>query len=138
MLMSGDLRRDFEILYTLEKEHKEMGRSDQEIAMRRVVKQLKEGIRNTLRAKEKYDREYPYKWRVYKDYWDSRYCKIVYDEVFTEEEVKEYIEEEQQHWYNPWDDGRDCTGVWFTSGIYVFPIPAIGKTIVYHMQNCDV
>ena len=138
MLMSGNLRKDYRVLHELEKYYKEMNEDDQKIAMGRVVKELKEGIRNTLREREKYEREDPYKWKSYKEYWDSRYCKIVYDGVFTSEDITEYKREEWQHWYNPYGDGRDCTGVWFTSSIHVFPIPAINKTVVYHFQDCDV
>lgn len=152
MLFSGNLRRDYELLHMLEKEHKENGKSDFEIAMRPMVKQLKEGIRNTHRERERWEKEEEYKWKSYRDYWDERYCKTVYaglpedwyteeDEVSSpsrEEAIKQFIEDEWCHWYNPYGDGRDCTGVWFTSSIYVFPIPALNITIVYHIQSCDV
>lgn len=144
MLFSGNLRRDYELLHMLEEEHKKLGRSKQEICDRRVIKQLKEGIRNTYRD-----------WVSNKDeevIWhydiegDGRWCKFIYeslpeewqDDMTREEAIKEYKEDEWWHWYNPWDDGRDCTGVWFTNYICVFPIPELHRTIVYHSQSCDV
>lgn len=138
MLFSGNLRRDYELLHELEKHHEEMGRDQWEICNRTIVKQLKEGIRNTHRERERWEKEEEYKWKSYRDYWDEMYCRIEYDGIPTEEEIKEYIEEEWCHWYNPYEDGRDCTGVWFTSSIRVFPIPALNKTIVYHFKSCDV
>ena len=54
----------------------------------------------------------------------------------TDEEKKEYIDEMWEHWYNPWNDGRDCTGVWFTRRIAIFDVP--NGTWVYHFRACDV
>lgn len=102
-----------------------------------LIKSSKDAIRNTYKEEE-YCRKNYIQWQSYADDWDRRYCKEEYDWEFTEEEVKEYIEENWEHWYNPWGDGRDCTGVWFTSHISVFPIKGMNKTIVYHFQNCDV
>lgn len=138
MLFSGNLRRDYELLHMLEEDLRGAGKLDREIFDRKMVKQLKEGIRNYHRAKARYDAEEIYKWKSYRGNWDSRYCRIEYEGIPTEEEIKEYIDEEWEHWYNPYDDGRDCTGVWFTSFIEVFPIPACNKTVVYHIQNMDV
>lgn len=132
MLFSGNLRKDWELLHKLES--KENCEKWEEL----LKAELKTGIRNLLRARNRCEEETIYKWQSYCGHWDSRYCRIEYEGIPTEEEIKEYIEEEWQHWYNPYNDGRDCTGVWFTSFIYVFPIPALNKTIVYHMQNMDV
>lgn len=95
---------------------------------------LKRELRQNL---VKYPRHDPWNY-VGPDYYDRRYAKEVYDHVFTPEEEKEYVTDNWCNWYNPYNDGRDCTGVWFTSYIYVFPMKAIGKTIVYHFQSCDV
>ena len=48
----------------------------------------------------------------------------------------------KKEWYKglpetlTWDDGRDCTGVWFTSRICIFDVP--NGTWVYHFKSCDV
>ena len=79
-------------------------------------------------------------WRIpfgySEDSWDSR--AMLYREDYVVTDKEKYIEDTWQHWYNPYNDGRDCTGVWFTSYISVFPLPKLGKTIVYHVQNMDV
>lgn len=78
-------------------------------------------------------------WRVrYPDdgYYDSRYVKYKLPFIMSEEEKKEFIEDEWCHWYNPYNDGRDCTGVWFTNRIKL--IDCGNETIVIHVQNCDV
>lgn len=135
MLFSGDLRRDYQLLHMLEQDRSEMGKDP---ATGRMVKMLKEGIRNYHRYKAKRNEEEVYKWKTYRDNWDSVYCRIEYEGIPTQEEINQYIEDEWQHWYNPYGDGRDCTGVMFTTRICVFPIPACNKTVVYHFQTMDV
>ena len=137
MLFSGNLRGDYKLLHKLEEDLKTDGKLCA-IFDQRMIRELKAGIRNVYRERARYDAEEVYKWKSYRGNWDSRYCRIEYEGIFTEEEIKEYVDEEWQHWYNPYGDGRDCTGVWFTSFIYVFPIPACNKTVVYHIQNMDV
>lgn len=141
MILSGNLRKDWAMLNDLNKELEKL--TEQKVVMEHIIKSLKVTIRNTLREKARHQEE-AVKWH-YSDY-DSRWCKFVhnelpeewYDDMTREEAIAEYIEDEWQHWYNPYNDGRDCTGVWFTSFIKVFPIPAEHKTIVYHWQSCDV
>lgn len=91
------------------------------------------GIRNYNREKERCKKNHP-DWH-YTDY-DRRYCKEVLDHELTEDEWAEYQYDNWQHWYNPYDDGRDCTGVWFHTRMKRFILP--GKTIIYHFQGCDV
>ena len=105
---------------------------DKDIADKCVMHE-KKYIRNTFKESE----ENPYKWR-YRDY-DSRWCKIEYEyEPMTETDIKDYIKSEWCDWYNPYNDGRDCTGVWFTHRINVFVLPKANKILVYHFQWCDV
>ena len=54
------------------------------------------------------------------------------------EDIQEFIDENETPWYNPWGDGRDCTGVWFTTHMHVVPIPGAGITVVIEHQNVDV
>lgn len=106
------------------------------------LKPFKERIRSRHKLSECHSdpNEYP-QWRTLygkPDEYDRRFCKYVIPRAMTPKEIEKYIEDTWEHWYNPYDDGRDCTGVWFTSGISCFPIPACNKTIIYHWQNCDV
>lgn len=89
-------------------------------------------LREQYRAEE-YNRS-EFNWH-YNDY-DSRWGKVVYEGEWGDEEIAEYIDDEWVHYYNPYDDGRDCTGVWFTSWIKVFTVD--GKTIIYQLQSCDL
>lgn len=134
MIVSENVRTDYkiilevkEILTSLEKSKKEIDE-----ACKPIIKR----IRNFYKLEEENKPKFPWKSVSLEDY-DKMYCKQVYNTVFTKEEIKEFIEKEWCHWYNPYKDGRDCTGTWFTSFIYVFPLPKVGKTIVYHFQNCD-
>lgn len=77
-------------------------------------------------------------WRYPNDGWyDSRYKKIKVPFLMTEEEQQEYKDEEWERWYNPWGDGRDCTGVWFTRGID-FIKTGENSMVIIHWQGCDI
>lgn len=51
---------------------------------------------------------------------------------FTEEEKREYINEEWMHINSPYD----CTGRWFTIDIKIFDRPE--GTLVYHIKGLDI
>lgn len=142
--MIEPIRKDYAILHELEEIWLSEGKTKQEVENRPIIRDLKWRIRN-------YQHEYARRleedvnWR-YAEY-DSRWCKIVYEslpeewydiKMTREEAIKAYKEDEWWHRHNPYNDGRDCTGVWFTFFIKVFPIPELNKTIVYHYQSCDV
>ena len=123
-------RNDYMTIRFLEKTVKEMG-FDKGV-VEAMCKEYKQKIRHANKAME----ECPV-WHYRSDDIDSgRYCKEVYDWIFTAEEKEEYLSENR--WYIPYGDGRDCTGKWFTSYITIIPVPSIGKTIVYHFQNIDL
>lgn len=133
MMLSRDIREDYSIVLAIKEFYKENGKTKQEAD--KAVKHIVKRIRDTYKIMEEYRND----WDVMNpDDWDRRYKKEVYDWVFTDEDKEEYKEENWEHWYNPYNDGRDCTGVWFTSYISIFPLPKVGKTIVYHFQSCDV
>lgn len=78
-------------------------------------------------------------WKYSDDgYGPRRYYKEVVDEYYTDEDMIEYKKENWQNWYNPWEDGRDCTGVWFTTRIEFHRVRSINKTFIYHYQIMDV
>lgn len=133
MMLSRDIREDYLVAKAIREFYKEHGKTKREAD--EAVKCIVKRIRDTYKIME----EHRSSWDVmHPDDWDRRYKKEVYDWVFTDEDKEEYKEENWEHWYNPYGDGRDCTGVWFTSYILIFPLPKVGKTIVYHFQNCDV
>lgn len=137
MRLCDERRMRDEYMY-IKKMEEEVERKKKEIlVLEALIRSSKEAIRNTLKETERYKTQYP-QWRTYRDNWDSRYMREEYEGVFTPEECKDYTEANWEHWYNPWNDGRDCTGVWFTTHIDVFPLPKCNKTIVYHFQACDV
>ena len=130
----ASLRKEYSMLRMLEE--KVANQKDNIDYFCELIKDSKEAIRNTYRLEKEYANR-PH-WKTRSDGWDSRYMREEFDDVWTEEDIKEYKEEEWCHWYNPYGDGRDCTGVWFTTSIFVFPLSQCGKTIVYHFQACDV
>lgn len=85
---------------------------------------------------------HPLIWDYYQPYkeefcsWDRVTLRCIIPEKLTDEECKEIREGLWEHWYNPYNDGRDCTGVWFTSSISFYRCE--GKTIIHHTKHCDV
>lgn len=113
----------------LDKKKKEVELLEKKLAME------KRAYRDLLKVEEKYKSE----WRTNirdKTAYDRRMAKIVVDHEMNDEEINEYKEEKWCYWYNPWNDGRDCTGVWFTVWIDFFRVN--GKTIIYHWQERDI
>lgn len=105
----------------------------------KTLNYLKGEIRKLNQWADKYKPAPEDNWRCrYPDdgYGDTRYVKYKLPYILSPEEKEEFIKEQWCHWYNPWNDGRDCTGVWFTS--YIKLIDAGNETIVIHVQNCDV
>lgn len=72
-------------------------------------------------------------WKYRWDNFEQRYCKEVYNTCFDELQCKQYIENATITITAPY-----ITGAWFTSSIVIFPIPALNKTVVYHLQSLDV
>lgn len=132
MELSANIKHDFRILHML---YAEANKKD--LDANTTIQAIKKRIRNTLSVEAEYKEINP-RWH-YNETCDYRWCKIVYNGLPDDEtEIKEYKEDMWQHWYNPYEDGRDCTGVWFTTGIDVFPIKTENKTIVFHFQACDI
>lgn len=131
-----NLKEEYEFIRMLEKE---IEKRKIEIQMKeRIIQNHKKDIRFWRKLKEKRDREPKWRCHYNDDGYDRRFRKEVFDGVWNKEDCDEYRKENWEEWYNPWEDGRDCTGVWFTTRIAIFPIKATNKTIVYHFQSCDV
>ncbi len=85
---------------------------------------------------------HPLIWEMYRPYkeefnWiDIKTLRCVVPVKLTDEECEEIREGLWQHWYNPYDDGRDCTGVWFTSSISFYR--CTDRTIIQHTLHKDI
>ena len=66
------------------------------------------------------------------DRWTGR-CEIPVK--LSDEECKELREGMWEHYRDPYYDGRDCTGTWFTTSIKFYRAPH--KTIIMHEKHCD-
>lgn len=78
-------------------------------------------------------------WKACGDSYDEGvYCMYELPGVMTEEEQEEYVAENWEHFYDPYGDGRDCTGAWFTTSLRCIPVPEANKTIVIHRKHCDI
>ncbi len=90
---------------------------------------------------EKY-KNHPLNWKLFRPYdtdyndFDTATFKCEIPERLSDEECKDLKEELWEYFYNPHDDGRDCSGVWFTSWIKV--LRCSNKTVIYHRKSCDV
>lgn len=134
--------RDLKLYWELLKDtEKLINKLDMEVMKRKkALDYIKGEIRKRNRLLEEYKPKPEDDWRCrYPNdgYFDTRYVKYKLPFHMNEEEKKEYRESEWCHWYNPWDDGRDCTGTWFTSRIRIIDC-GDDETIVIHVQNCDV
>lgn len=103
----------------------------------KVIQRIKREIRDYYKQQDiliKRDIEYG-KW-IYNDF-DSRRKSFTADVTYSAEDCEEIKKELWQNgiYYN---DGRDCTGLWFTTDIKVFPLKQCGKTIIYLFEKCDI
>lgn len=95
-----------------------------------------------MKCRPDYYKGYPLEWEMYQPYkeefnsYDCVTFRCVIPVKLTDEECEEIREDLWEHWYNPYNDGRDCTGVWFTSSISFYRCE--GKTIIHHTKHCDV
>ena len=84
---------------------------------------------------------YPLNWVLFRpldqDYND-------YDRVTLKTEIPIRISKEEANelekalfepFYNPYDDGRDCSGVWFSTSVRAYR--CANKTIIFHTKHCD-
>ena len=72
----------------------------------------------------------------YNDEGDRRWCKTIFEGIYSDEVMERY--RLQEWWHFRYLDGRDCTGQWFTTDIKVFKIKELDRTIVYHIQHKDI
>lgn len=130
------LRLRYSLLKEAEKLAREYGNNPAKMPS---VKALKAEIRQEYHwdaKQDEYSADYP-TWRAYNaDDYDRRYCVYIIEGHMNDAEKEAYKESNWVHWYNPYDDGRDCTGIWFTS--YIKLVDCGSNTAVIHWQNCDV
>ena len=72
----------------------------------------------------------------YSEDGESCWWKEYFDEPFTEEEKREFIEDRWVHIYSPYD----CTGQWFTSRIAICNVNTSfgAKSVAYFKMGLDV
>lgn len=140
-----ELRQNYEDLVWITKTMKEMDATAQ---------QLNEALRDVkhrIRHNRDYGHDDPLETVVWKygtigldnkrhleDFDDSCSRYRFYQVDYVVEDVQEFIKDNETPWYNPYEDGRDCTGVWFTTHMRVVPIPGTGTTLVIEHQSVDV
>jgi hypothetical protein len=87
-------------------------------------------------------RKYPVKWQNYRAYDESYNCydcqtlKTVLPWKLTKEEEVEFREQFSVEYYDPYCDGRDCTGAPFTSWMRF--LRCSDRTVILHRINYDV
>lgn len=101
-----------------------------------IVKPFKKEIRQCMKPlnTEPFEETYHYR----DEYGESFYIKEFFKYHFTEEDKEEFIEDQWQHIYNPYD----CTGLRFTKSIRIFnfkePNGFGARSVVYHFMGLDV
>lgn len=141
MNLMREIRRQYELINEFNKSLEEIkkkldGGLSEKIGLQ-IISDCKKEARRLNRLDDKYKAEPD--WRPCgESFDDGMYCMYELPGVLTEEEQEEYCNENWCHWYNPYEDGRDCTGVWFTTSLRCIPIPEANKTIVIHKKNCDI
>lgn len=98
-----------------------------------LTKDMKKELRRKNKMTELSDKNKPTN-TIYREDYNDIIRKYVYDRVFDDEDIREYHEDYEVHNCTPYD----CSGIWITSWISIFPLPMANKTIVYHCKTLDV
>lgn len=125
-----ELRKDISLLRTLLTMELETPLSRQQRL--KMVEPFKKIVREKIK---KYNADSDFECHYSED-GESCWYKEFYNEPFTEEEKREFIEENWQHIYSPYD----CTGQWFTRYIVICNVNTSfgAKSVVYHVLGLDV
>ena len=125
-----ELRKEISLLRSLLT--MEIGRPISRQQRLKSVESFKKSIREKIRH---YNGDTDFECHYSED-GESCWYKQFYDEPFTEEEKKEFIEENWVHIYSLYD----CTGKWFTRYIVVCNVNTSfgAKSVVYHALGLDV
>lgn len=125
----------------------EGAREGNEKCTKELIAKRLEIAKKSIRKPDNHEFVYPYndgglKWEIYRPY-DESFCsydcvtyKAVVDHKLTKEEEDELREEIYVHFYDPYCDGRDCTGAPFTG--YIQVLRCSDRTIILHEVNFDV
>ena len=85
---------------------------------------------------------YPLNWELFRPYdqdfndFDRVTAKCVIPIRLSDEEVKGLKEDLYEPFVDPYCDGRDCTGAWFTG--YIKVLRCADRTYIIHCKHCDV
>lgn len=101
-----------------------------------IVKPFKKEIRQCMKPLNTDPFEETYHYRD--EYGESFYSKEFFKYPFTEEDKEEFIKDQWQYIYSPYD----CTGLRFTKYIRIFnfkePNSFGARSVVYHFMGLDV
>ena len=126
------MRYDFSVIHMIEEYFRKEGKDKKE--GERYTEYFKKRVREALKEEDRRLEEEDL-WN-YNDEGDRRWCKTVFEGIYSDEVMERY--RLQEWWHFRYLDGRDCTGQWFTTDIKVFKIKELDRTIVYHIQHKDI
>lgn len=126
------MRYDFNCIHMIEEYFRKEGKDKKECE--RYTESFKKRVREALKEEDRRLEEEDL-WN-YNDEGDRRWCKTVFEGIYSDEVMERY--RLQEWWHFRYLDGRDCTGQWFTTDIKVFKIKELDRTIVYHIQHKDI
>ena len=126
------MRYDFNCIHMIEEYFRKEGKDKKE--GERYTESFKKRVREALKEEDRRLEEEDL-WN-YNDEGDRRWCKTVFEGIYSDEVMERY--RLQEWWHFRYLDGRDCTGQWFTTDIKVFKIKELDRTIVYHIQHKDI
>ena len=150
--MREGMRYDFNCIHMIEEYFRKEGKDKKECE--RYTESFKKRVREAKDKKECERYTESFKKRVrealkeedrrleeedlwnYNDEGHRRWCKTVFEGIYSDEVMERY--RLQEWWHFRYLDGRDCTGQWFTTDIKVFKIKELDRTIVYHIQHRDI
>lgn len=101
-----------------------------------IAKPFKKEIRQCMKPlnTDPFSETYHYR----DEYGESFYIKEFFKYPFTEKDKEEFIEDQWQHIYSPYD----CTAMRFTKSIRIFnfkePNSFGARSVVYHFMGLDV
>ena len=130
--MREGMRYDFNCIHMIEEYFRKEGKDKKE--RERYTESFKKRVREALKEEDRRLEEEDL-WN-YNDEGDRRWCKTVFEGIYSDEVMERY--RLQEWWHFRYLDGRDCTGQWFTTDIKVFKIKELDRTIVYHIQHRDI
>lgn len=118
------MRYDFNCIHMIEEYFRKEGKDKKECE--RYTEYFKKRVREALKEEDRRLEEEDL-WN-YNDEGDRRWCKTVFEGIYSDEVMERY--RFQEWWHNRFE------GQWYTEDIKIFKV--IGNTVVYHIQCRDI